>query len=215
MSTLERQELRESNYTVCGDTVRDSEESLLPFWINSGLLCNESNMYLLLLLESEGWLIRNGAATRTMRFSCINWTKIYHHAKLPEWQRQFLVTTTTSACSRQHVRKCTASRNQQETRKQTGGSVLIRRGNFIYNTWCWQGVSSSASILQGWSARLRIYCTVFGNQDCSGTINTRLKQQILSLFLASFFPYFLIKWYKQQYKIFVLLTIYKKSLLTR
>lgn len=80
------------------------------------------------------------------------------------------------------VRKCTACRNQQETRKKTRGSVLIRRGNFIYNTWCWQGVSSTASILQGWSARLRIYCTVFGNQDCSGTINTRLKQQILSLF---------------------------------
>lgn len=72
-------------------------------------------------------------------------------------------------------------------KEKTGSSVLIRRGNFIYNTWCWQGVSSSASILQGWSARLRIYCTVFGNQDCSGTINTRLKQQILSLFLFFFF----------------------------
>lgn len=26
-----------------------------------------------------------------------------------------------------------------------------------------------------------MYCTVFGNQDCSGTINTRLKQQTRSL----------------------------------
>lgn len=78
-------------------------------------------------------------------------------------------------------------------KEKTGSSVLIRRGNFIYNTWCWQGVSSSASILQGWSARLRIYCTVFGNQDCSGTINTRLKQQILSLFFFPFFLHFLTK----------------------
>lgn len=77
------------------------------------------------------------------------------------------------------MRKCIACKNHKE---KTGGSVLTRRGNFIYNTWCWQGVSSSASILQGWSARLRIYCTVFGNQDCSGTINTRLKQQTPSLF---------------------------------
>lgn len=72
-------------------------------------------------------------------------------------------------------------------KEKTGDSVLIRRGNFIYNTWSWQGVSSSASILQGWSARLRIYCTVFGNQYWSGTINTRLKQQILSLFFFFFF----------------------------
>lgn len=71
-------------------------------------------------------------------------------------------------------------------KEETGASFLIRRGNFIYNTWCWQGVSSSASILQGWSARLRMYCTVFGNQDCSGTINTRLKQQTLSIFFCLF-----------------------------
>lgn len=95
---------------------------------------------------------------------------------------------------------------------EAGVSVLIRRGNFIYNTRCWQGVSSSASILQGWSARLRMYCTVFGNQDCSGTINTRLKQQTLSFFFfVLFFLHFLTKWYKQQYKIFVLLTFYKKK----
>lgn len=93
------------------------------------------------------------------------------------------------------MRKRMACRNRRVTRKKTGGSVLIRRGNFIYNTWCWQGVSSSASILQGWSARLRIYCTVFGNQDCSGTINTRLKQQILSLcfFFLIVFPLFSYK----------------------
>lgn len=40
--------------------------------------------------------------------------------------------------------------------EETEVSVLIRRGNFIYNTWCWQGVSISASILQGWSARLHV-----------------------------------------------------------
>lgn len=78
-------------------------------------------------------------------------------------------------------------------KEKTGGSVLIRRGNFIYNTWCWQGVSSSASILQGWSARLRIYCTVFGNQDCSSTINTRLKQQTPSLFFLVLFLFIFLQ----------------------
>lgn len=34
-------------------------------------------------------------------------------------------------------------------------------------------------------------------------------------FVFFFFIFFFTKWYKQQYKIFVLLTIYKKSLLTR
>lgn len=81
-------------------------------------------------------------------------------------------------------------------KEKTGDSVLIRRGNFIYNTWSWQGVSSSASILQGWSARLRIYCTVFGNQDWSGTINTRLKQQILPFFCFLFLSIFFLFSYK-------------------
>lgn len=93
------------------------------------------------------------------------------------------------------ARKGDVCRNQRVTKKRRG-SVLTRRGNFIYNTWCWQGISSSASILQGWSARLRMYCTVFGNQDCSGTINTRLKQQTRSLLvffwlLFFFFIFFL------------------------
>lgn len=38
--------------------------------------------------------------------------------------------------------------------------ILTRRGNFIYNTGCWQGIFSSAYIIQGWSARLCINWTV-------------------------------------------------------
>ena len=59
--------------------------------------------------------------------------------------------------------------------------------------------------------------TVFENQNCSGTRNTRLKQHTLFFFLLVFcFFIFLKKWYKQQYKIVVLLTVLqKKVLLTR
>ena len=55
--------------------------------------------------------------------------------------------------------------------------------------------------------------TVFENQNCSGTRNTRLKQHTL-LFFFLFFPFFsfLKKWYKQQYKIVVLLTVLQKRL---
>lgn len=73
-----------------------------------------------------------------------------------------------------------------------------KEGVFIYITWCCQGVSSSASILQGWSARLHIDWTVFGNQDCSGTINTRRKQHTLSpspffFFFSPLFSYKMVQ----------------------
>lgn len=97
---------------------------------------------------------------------------------------------------------------------KTGVSVRIRRGSFIYNTWCWQGVSSSASILQGWSARLRMYCTVFGNQDCSGTRNTRLKQQTLSFFFLLPFPSFSYKMVQTTIQNICAVDILQKSLLT-
>jgi len=90
------------------------------------------------------------------------------------------------------MRRYTHLQESEGDRENTRATLFTRRSIFfIYNTWCWQGVSSSASILQVWSARLRMYCTVFGNQDCSGTINTRLKQQTLSLFFLAFLHFFL------------------------
>lgn len=45
--------------------------------------------------------------------------------------------------------------------KKRQDSVFLQEEEiFIYNTWCWQGFFSSASILQGLSARLCMYCTV-------------------------------------------------------
>lgn len=96
------------------------------------------------------------------------------------------------------VRRGDTCRNQRVTKKRQEAVFLQGGEIFIYNTWCWQGISSSASILQGWSARLRMYCAVFGNQDCSGTINTRLKQQTRSLLVFFFWLlfFFFIFFYK-------------------